>query len=266
MKFTDQKLIFDVGVHDGSDSAYYLQRGFHVVGVEASPVMVANLQQRFAAEIATGQYELLHVGVAETEGELTFWVCDDVPEWSSFDEKLAARNGSAHHPVKVRTQRFDSILAQYGGVHYCKIDIEGHDIVCLRHMHGASTPDFLSVEMHHRRGDEEIALLRELGYRRFKIISQVTRAQPMPAMTYLKGWLPNRVSRWMQEFDKRVRGAPRDEGWTFPWGSSGAFGDATPGPWHDHAAILDRWRQLRDSEPRHARHGLIDWYDFHATQ
>ena len=45
-------LIYDVGVNDGSDTAFYLSRGFRVVGIECSPVMVERLRERFKAEIA----------------------------------------------------------------------------------------------------------------------------------------------------------------------------------------------------------------------
>lgn len=261
----DRKLVFDVGVNDGADSAYYLRSGYRVVGIEASPVVAERLRQRFAAEIAAGAYELLEVGIAETEGLLTFWVCDDVPEWSSFDPALAGRNGSAHHPVTVATRPFDAIMKEHDRALYCKIDIEGHDLVCLRQMRNAARPEFLSVEMHHGRGDEQIAVLRELGYTRFKIVSQVTRAQPSTGGTYLKARLPNRASRWVQGLERRVCGVSSDGDWRFAWGSSGVFGETTPGPWHDANAILKRWRQLRIAEPGYIRHGLVDWYDFHAA-
>src|SRR3569832_788261 len=52
------KLIFDVGVCDGADSAYYLTQADKVVGVEASPVACAALRKRFEAEIAEGRYVL----------------------------------------------------------------------------------------------------------------------------------------------------------------------------------------------------------------
>ena len=37
----DPKLVYDVGVHRGDDTAYYLHKGFRVVGVEANPAMAA---------------------------------------------------------------------------------------------------------------------------------------------------------------------------------------------------------------------------------
>jgi len=40
-------LIYDVGLHNGADTAYYLHRGFRVVTIDANPVLTtAALQKR----------------------------------------------------------------------------------------------------------------------------------------------------------------------------------------------------------------------------
>jgi hypothetical protein len=43
-------LIYDVGMFNGDDTAYYLEKGFHVVGIEANPRLITQLTQRFSAE------------------------------------------------------------------------------------------------------------------------------------------------------------------------------------------------------------------------
>jgi len=96
----DPKLVYDVGVHRGEETAYYLHKGFRVVGVEASPAMADHLRNRFRLEIASGALQLLEVGVAEFEGELDFWVCDAVSEWSSFMEKKARIVRQDRSPVE----------------------------------------------------------------------------------------------------------------------------------------------------------------------
>ena len=35
------RLIYDVGMHNGDDTAYYLRRGFRVVAIEPNPALVA---------------------------------------------------------------------------------------------------------------------------------------------------------------------------------------------------------------------------------
>ncbi|MFP5330481.1 MAG: hypothetical protein ACLGHC_10170, partial [Alphaproteobacteria bacterium] len=90
-------LIFDLGVCNGDDSAYYLYKDYRVVGIEANPLLIPALRRRFEREIRQGRYELLQVGIAEREGEAEFWVCDDHPEWSSFDRSIASRAATRHH-------------------------------------------------------------------------------------------------------------------------------------------------------------------------
>lgn len=61
-------LIFDVGVHNGQDTAYYLKKGFRVVGVEASPEICRVLRQVFANEISDGRCMLVEAAVSSTSG------------------------------------------------------------------------------------------------------------------------------------------------------------------------------------------------------
>ena len=42
-----QNLIFDVGLHKGEDTDFYLKKGFSVVAFEADPDLVAACQERF---------------------------------------------------------------------------------------------------------------------------------------------------------------------------------------------------------------------------
>ena len=36
-----RKLIYDIGLHRGEDTAYYVARGFNVIAIEANPDLVA---------------------------------------------------------------------------------------------------------------------------------------------------------------------------------------------------------------------------------
>ena len=258
-------LIYDVGVNDGSDTAFYLSRGFRVVGIECSPVMVESLRERFKAEIAEGRLVLLNVGVASHEGEMEFWM-SDMHEWSSFDRAIASRNGTPHRAVMVQTRRFSEILAEQGVPFFCKVDIEGHDRLCLEGMTKDTAPSYVSIEMNHRSGDKDIELLHELGYSRFKIISQVTLAQPNPVLTALGYALPMRLARFLQRGVKSLFGAARVDSWEFKFGSSGAFAEHTPGRWHDANWALRRWKFLHNLDSRYAAKGLGEWFDVHAAK
>ena len=41
MKQIDPNLVFDIGLNNGDDTAYYLHLGYRVIGVEANPLLVA---------------------------------------------------------------------------------------------------------------------------------------------------------------------------------------------------------------------------------
>lgn len=259
-------LIFDVGVNDGTDSAYYLSRAKRVVGIEASPVAVEKLQNKFAREIAEHRYVLLNIGIASTEDEFEFWVCDDHPEWSSFDPQIASRNNSRHHAVAVKTRLFSAIIAEHGVPDYAKIDIEGHDRCRLEALRPEIAPHYISVEMSHASGDIDIELLVALGYREFKIISQHTMTQPLPLLYPASYALPVRLKAYFRRADRRVRGVVRDGDWAFPSGSSGAFGEMTAGAWGSANRALKTWRVLRDLDRKYEAQGLADWFDIHARR
>ena len=40
-----ERLIFDIGMYDGSDTRYYLNEGFRVLAIEANPVLVKRARE-----------------------------------------------------------------------------------------------------------------------------------------------------------------------------------------------------------------------------
>ena len=259
-------LIYDVGVNDGADTAYYLHKGFRVLGIEASPVACRDLEQRFAPEISRGAFTLLNVGIAGEEGEFPFWVCDDHPEWSSFHREIASRQGSRHHSVAVRTRKFSDIIAEHGVPYYCKIDIEGNDRTCISDLTPDLAPPYISIENSHGDGHVDLSALHDLGYTRFKIISQQTFAQPNRLASRFASWLPARRYQFFRA-EQRVRGVVSLHGWTFPGGSSGPFAEDTSGSWRSYEDTLSIWRfvsQLNDITKADGQ--AVDWHDIHAAR
>lgn len=259
-------LIFDVGVCSGNDSAYYLHKGYRVVGIEANPVMIPRIRERFAREIAEGHYCLVPKGIAQSEGDAPFWVCEDVPDWSSFDRAIASYNNSRHHQVIVPTCAFESIIARFGIPFFCKIDIEGNDELCLRGFRRDARPEFVSVEVpligtgltRGAGGRRLIELLTCLGYTRFKIISQVTYRQPNKAFAHVKATMPAPVSRWITAAQSLFR-KRWDGDWRFLDGCSGPFGDVVPGGWLNSEDAAELSFSLEKNAD------LSDWWDIHAT-
>jgi hypothetical protein len=44
-------LIYDVGIHDGNDTAYYLAEGYRVLAIDANPAHIERATKRFEHEL-----------------------------------------------------------------------------------------------------------------------------------------------------------------------------------------------------------------------
>lgn len=284
-------LVYDVGLHNGDDTAFYLKQGHRVVAVEADPHLADEGRRRFAAEVADGRLTVLNVGVAEEDGEARFWVCEGFSEWNSFDPAVASRAGHTARAVTIPTRRFASIVAEHGTPHYLKVDIEGSDPLCLRGLTPQTRPRYVSVEAECGHDGvlataddalENFRLLRGLGYARFKLVWQWSLAPltlpPHPA--HLLDGVANRLGHGGGPFRVaralglgraaaalRMRARlGRRHGWTFAEGASGPWGEDVPGPWMDADKAERTFRAYR---ARHFRKPGVStfsfWCDWHAT-
>ena len=90
----DTKLIFDIGMHHGLDTEFYLLKGFRVVAVEANPLLVRNAQERFANYLRSEQLVIVNLGIMNNPGiaklALTNWML--LWERATILEQLNRRN------------------------------------------------------------------------------------------------------------------------------------------------------------------------------
>jgi FkbM family methyltransferase len=271
-KTTD--LIFDVGMHKGEDTAFYLRKGFRVVSFEADPELVKHCSKRFANELASGQLVIVDGAiVADTSSPtITFYRNPNVTVWGTVNPEWQARNqrmGWESEQVTVRTVDFRKCIEKYGMPYYIKIDIEGADQVCLNRLQDfVEKPDYVSIEsskvsMQDIR--EELELLTDLGYEHFKLIQQGTvirQREPVPPRE-----------------GKYSGAAPERD-------SSGLFGRDLPGNWLTRGDALRRYesimlgyrlfgndsfvrsnrytRRLWQWAQKIARRPIPGWFDTHA--
>ena len=59
-----RRLVYDVGMHRGEDTEFYLRRGFDVIGIEANPQLVEMLREKFRSEIRTGRVTIIGKAIA----------------------------------------------------------------------------------------------------------------------------------------------------------------------------------------------------------
>lgn len=231
-------LIYDVGMHLGEDTGFYLRKGFRVVGFEADPQHVQLCRGRFATEIADGQLTLVEGAIvaesalAAGQQRVAFYRNETLSVWGTVNVEWADRNarqGATSSLIEVAAVDFTAALEAHGIPHYLKIDIEGSDLVCLEALRRfEARPDYLSLESSktsYASIRQEIELLSELGYDRFQAVEQselpIMQSPPFP---------------------------PREGGYDarqFERGSSGLFGAELGGTWKSKRQILDLYRAIR---------------------
>lgn len=175
------KTIFDVGLHKGEDTDYYLSRGFRVVAIEADPDLVLFCKEKFKKFIDTGELIIIHGAVVEDDNlkSIKFYKNKDVSVWGTVVKNWADRNamlGYESIEIEVPTVDFREIFKIYGCPYYLKIDIEGMDLTCLKKLFLVEDrPAFVSIESEKVAFSallEEFEVLQSLGYRKFFIKQQ----------------------------------------------------------------------------------------------
>lgn len=266
-------LIYDVGLHHGQDTDFYLKKGFDVVAFEANPENAAVCREKFAGALRSGQLNIVEGAIVEdrSQTEVIFYRNKDHSLWGSTAEDWAYRNevmGTSNEIIKVRAVNFGECLKKYGVPFYLKADIVGSEMICLRALRQfENVPDYVSIRSEKvifRRLEDEFNLFEELGYNRFKAVQQHFADLKMP--------LPSANGKKIE--------------YEFAEGASGPFGEDTSGKWKTRAQVLKDYKRifvlywlfgdysyLIQSErgknfvkqlERVARRSLPSWYDTHA--
>jgi len=281
-------LVFDVGVYNGDDTAYYLFKGYRVLAIEADPSLIGALRARFAVEIARGQLQIMNIALAPTRGSMPFWICEGYSLWNSLDREHASRMGRTAHAVDIDCWPLRDLLAHYGVPHYLKLSLHGAEHFCLADLDPEALPTYISLELPRdvRHSEELFSRLLSLGYGASKIIDQTTQRQfivrPQTITERLRGALKRhprlrhtcektvgvgrRLLRAVRERQSGEASATQEAGqqWIFPEGSSGPFGEETHGAWRTTADAHADWKYfLKDG---HRSHNLSVWHDLHAMR
>jgi len=178
----DEKLIYDIGVHDGHDSEFYLKKGFKVIGVEANPKLAEKLKIKLKSYIENDQFILVEKAISYVSGdEISFFINDDKDDWGTTSPKWNRSMDNRFVEIKVETINIEDMVDLYGMPYYMKIDIEGSDVLCLNSLINiGSKPENLSIELltFNNLVNEDVdhleilRKLKELGYTNYKISDQ----------------------------------------------------------------------------------------------
>jgi FkbM family methyltransferase len=210
-------LVFDIGASNGTDTQFYLDKGFDVIAVEADPVMYGQTAVNFAAPIREGRLEMLHRAAFHTAGTtLEFWRDERHQKMSSLRGPRNKGRANRLTRYEVTSIDYSSLAAIRGIPHYCKIDIEGGEVSFLKSIRSlGEAPRYLSAEAHRFAPIEE---LHRIGYPHFMLVDQkAVGGFPVPE--------PPLEGRFAVK-PKRKQG-------------SGSFGRELPGTWVDFKTVTE---------------------------
>jgi len=110
----DSRLIIDLGMNNGDDTAFYLSRGFSVVALDANPALCERAQARFCAATDSGRLKILNAAIWEKNGHASFYVNLDNDHWSSLDVGWAGRDATKYKEIVVQCVTLGSLFAEFG--------------------------------------------------------------------------------------------------------------------------------------------------------
>lgn len=272
----EEDLIYDIGLHKGEDAAFYLRKGYRVLGFEADPGLVDYCRRRFASETQTGRLGIEEGAIAPPDyGEsVTFYRNSNVSLWGTVCGDWVQRNeslGASSYPIHVPRIDLQGTIRRQGVPYYMKIDIEGMDRYVLDTIVQLNVkPALVSIEsekVDFQRFIDDLHRLESAGYGSFKLVQQQWIGGSSIATVTLDGTPMEHV---------------------FEDNASGPFGDEAPGPWIPLPEVVRRYRKVfaeyrlfGDRSPlrRLPRGGTVisgtgryllrrplpGWYDIHAA-
>lgn len=263
MQNINDRLIYDVGAHHGEDTEFYLKKGFDVVAIDAVPDNCRLIGEKLSSYVAGNRLRILNCAISDSSEPISFYVNDDVSVWSTANKSWVERNnalrpGQKIREIRVNAEKLANIVAKFGVPLYCKIDIEGNDFLALRSFANApSMPRYISIEsekLNWPRLLNELLTMKQLGYRKFKVVNQ------------------NLIGLHNGEMLGRHGNAIQH---TFAAGSSGPFGEEAPGRWMDIFECIEVYKGIFRGYFLNGDFGIVknqnpqlpaaDWYDTHAS-
>jgi len=243
---SDRLIVFDIGLHHGDDTDFYLKKGYDVVAIEADPRHVEKARVRFKDALESGRLEIVDKAIAPEPGIVTFYQNLDKDDWGSIDPAFGTRDDTRYNELTVPAVTFDEIYARVTTgrgarrVHYIKCDIEGGDIYVLQQLgRCANKPRYISVESVKL---EYLAWMLTIGCTAFK--------------------LANQNLNWLTRLPKPAREG-LDIEYAFVPGSSGPFGEELPGRWLSFREAAELYLTLRRAGDMYPSISNA-WYDFHG--
>lgn len=189
--------IYDFGLHRGEDTELYLKLGYEVLAFEANPVLVTYCEEKFAAEIGSGQLRIISGAVDPfaTTDTVDLYINEVDSFLTTIDPSWVDRNRSQGKPSRKCmipvVDLKDHFCATDKSIEYIKIDIEGVDDFLLDWLITEGVDcKYISIESEKKDFDllvEQFSKLEQMGFSRFQVVQQQflerTRFSEMSSIT-----------------------------------------------------------------------------------
>lgn len=237
----ENRVILDIGAHDGKDTLYYASRGFKVIAYEANPGLCAEITEK--ARIYGEKIEVRNRAISDKEGNLDFYINRFNTTWSSLDQDLGSRREGAEKILVPSARLEEEVKGLEGQIYYAKIDIEGFDEVALKQLLRLNRPPrYVSVEN-----------------------GSVNIIEQMEKKGYSKFFFSNQKYVYNQRIPINTKYSPITH--TFEKGASGLFGTDLVGRWMSSDEAKNVCKGLTDGRaaaPNNLWAEVVGWFDLHA--
>jgi FkbM family methyltransferase len=237
-------LIYDIGLHTGRDSEFYLRKGFEVVGVEANPEMAGKAAAYLSEHLAAGKFNIVQKALSDSTGAVvSFYVNNEKDDWSSLSRAVAEKNVTTSREISVTTVTLSDIYAEFGVPYYLKCDIEGGDeLIAVQMAKYDILPVYASFEI---TTVSMLGILWGAGYRRFQLVNQALNFLTEPPSPASEG------AYFARQFDGHC---------------SGLFGrELSESRWIDIEQVTSLYLDFIELRDRYEQF-CMGWLDVHATR
>lgn len=251
----NNNLIYDIGMHLGQDTGFYLQSGYKVISVDAFPSMIENAKEKFSKYIKEGKLVLLNYAMTDEDNQEVVFHISEKTEWNSINKNISTRQNQKATPIIVPTAKLSTLFKKHGIPFYCKIDVEGYDDKCIKTLKELdSIPQFISCETECFSENQIVTeadilatlnSLQLVGYTKFKLIEQDDLSPLYPGKSFYKynskeSLFIRGVRKILRPLNYRIQKISNREilsfknNYNFPFGASGPFGNDLQGDWVDY--------------------------------
>mmetsp|Transcript_55904 Transcript_55904/g.92487 ORF Transcript_55904/g.92487 Transcript_55904/m.92487 type:complete len:402 (+) Transcript_55904:92-1297(+) len=237
---TGTRVVLDIGVGNGQDTARYLEKGYSVIGLEPNPAALFMAQELKSVQHAmrTGQVRLLNYAVGVPGASMLppsdFFINLHNEEWSSSDRNTACIQNpfgnstvDDQHCMRIRVSRIgcDELIRDH--IHYpsqlvalAKIDADGQEHNCLlgiSQLAWEQRPRLLAVAVNKCFPHEVAVLMYKAGYTGFKIVDQQEAGESYSGSAAVGDGavdIQTGVTAWRTAFQIMIHGrCPGEKSW-----------------------------------------------------